>query len=164
MQVSGSNFNNTYQAMANAQAVPSIQIDKGHAPTALAQSPSEQVSISAQAQQMYASETGTVSKNGVVTLPVEPDVPPIDKDKVNEFMQSALEIKKIQAEYQVASDMFNIVTGSSDGISSTTAYAMSNNEALRTATVDSYAMKNQADLFGTYAEATKQYSEQYQSA
>lgn len=101
----------------------------------------DQVTLSSEAISLSAAET----------LPSVPETP-----NLGEKLEQYAEIKKTQMQYEVASDMVNIATGNSDGISASTAAYLSNNEDAREAVLQNKAMQQQYQNMQTYSEQTQE--------
>jgi len=164
MQILSQSFNNTYQSSIPPQSMQvgsskATQVNIAYGSQEPMVSKGEQVSISTQAQQMLANETRS---GDVGVLPAAPvTTPVIDIDNYIALMKTQLEIQKTQAQYEVASDLINIATGNSDGISSATAYTLKNNDEVRASTVNQMALNNQAALIEQYAAVSMATAEEY---
>ncbi|PKF63563.1 hypothetical protein CW745_01580 [Psychromonas sp. psych-6C06] len=148
------------QSYQTVQAIPSSQNVQNssasvHTPKA---EQGLQVSLSSQAKQLSQSETDTGRSAQIqpVPLPSEPTSP-----LSGEQLAKAVQIKKAQLHYQVASDMTNIVTGNNKGISGATAYYLSQNEDARESTLNAKSQQQSIDNMQAYQEQTQSLSEQY---
>lgn len=106
----------------------------------------DQVTLSSTAKNLSAAEQLPVQ-----TLPVTPENP-----NSGEKLEQYVDIKKTRMQYEVASDVVNMATGNSDGISAPTAAYLSNNEEAREVVLQNKAMQQQYQNMQTYAEQTEQ--------
>ncbi len=74
-------------------------------------------------------------------------------------IEALVELKHAKMKYQVIADMANIATGTSQGISASTAYYLSHNEDARAITVNHIAQQQQVNTMQNYVETTKNINE-----
>ncbi len=151
---------NSYQSI---QAIPTTPAQtaptQGNNSVQKVAEPGVQVSISAQAQQLAKSDTNSVQSNNrqPVQLPVEPQKP-----LTGEKLEQAVQVKKAQTQYQVASDMMNILSKESSGnVSASTAYYLSENEDARQLVLETNAQQQTMENMQAYQEQTAALNEQY---
>lgn len=152
---------NSYQAI---QAIPTSRSNSAPAPAPInksqpAQEQGVQVSISAEAQQL--AKTDNVASQPIsqrpVTLPSIPESP-----LTGEKLEQAVQVKKAQTHYQVASDMANILSKDNDShMSPSTAYYLSNNEDARELVLETNAQQQAMENMQAYQEQTAALNEQY---
>lgn len=139
------------------QQTPVTQVN--NAPSKVAQEPGVQVSISAQAQQL--SQADSVSPQSIqrppVNLPTQPQNP-----LTGEKLEQAVQIKKAQTHYKIASDMVNVATNSgSNNMSAATAYYLSENEDAREVVLQTKSQQQTMQNMQAYQEQTNALNEQY---
>ena len=111
------------------------------------------VSLSRQAQQL-AQEPVEIQP---VPQPTAPQTP-----LSGEKLAQAVQIKKAQLHYQVASDMVNLATGNnSDGLSLASTYYLSQNEEARSSVLSIKADQQNKQNMQAYQEQTASLNEQY---
>ena len=148
---------NSYQAI---QSIPTsqtaTQVSKPRQPTS---ETGVQVSISAQAQQLAKADNG-VSQTAAqppVQLPIEPQKP-----LTGEKLEQAVQFKKAKAQYQVASDMVNILMpDNSNNMSASTAYYLSENQDARDLVLNTKSQQQTMANMQAYQEQTAALNEQY---
>jgi len=121
--------------------------------------PGIQVSVSAQAQKLAETDTNPVkiTSRQPVQLPVEPQKP-----LTGEKLEQAVQFKKAQTQYQVASDMLNILNkDNSSNMSASSAYYLSKNEEARELVVDTKSQQQAMKNMQAYQEQTATLNEQY---
>jgi len=132
--------------------------DTAQVKTATSES-SVQVSLSPQAQQL--AQTDLIDSQPVEIQPVpQPTAPqtPLSGEK----LAQAVQIKKAQLHYQVASDMVNLATGNnSDGLSLASTYYLSQNEEARGDILSIKADQQNKQNMQAYQEQTASLNEQY---
>jgi len=117
---------------------------------------SVQVTLSEQAQQL--AQTDHLASQFIEIQPV-PQTP-----LSGEKLAQAVQIKKAQLHYQVASDVVNLATGkNSDGLSPASAYYLSQNEEVRGAVLSVKAEQQNKQNIQAYQEQTAALNEQYNS-
>lgn len=84
---------------------------------------------------------------------------PAEMPALRDNIETLVELKHAKMKYQVFADMTNIATGTSQGISASTAYYLSQNEDARTMTVNQLAQQQQVNTMQNYAETTKNINE-----
>ncbi|EGT3624843.1 hypothetical protein FAP94_00250 [Morganella morganii] len=84
---------------------------------------------------------------------------PAEMPALRDNIETLVELKHAKMKYQVIADMTNIATGTSQGISASTAYYLSQNEDARTMTVNQLAQQQQVNTMQNYAETTKNINE-----
>lgn len=150
---------NSYQSI---QAIPPSQANPTSEPTnvtpAKAVEPGVQVSISEQAQQL--AKNDSASSNAIsrppAQLPTEPQTP-----LTGEKLEQAVQIKKAQAQYKVASDIVNMATNGDSNMSAPTAYYLSKNEDAREVVLDTKSQQQTMKNMQAYQEQTAALNEQY---
>ena len=84
---------------------------------------------------------------------------PAEMPALRENIETLVELKHAKMKYQVIADMTNIATGTSQGISASTAYYLSHNEDARAMTVNQLAQQQQVNTMQIYAETSKNINE-----
>lgn len=84
---------------------------------------------------------------------------PAEMPALRDNIETLVELKHAKMKYQVIADMTNIATGTSEGISASTAYYLSQNEDARTMTVNQLAQQQQVNTMQNYAETSKNINE-----
>lgn len=84
---------------------------------------------------------------------------PAEMPALRDNIETLVELKHAKMKYQVFADMTNIATGTSQGISASTAYYLSQNEDARTMTVNQLAQQQQVNTMQNYAETSKNINE-----
>ncbi|AUD61234.1 hypothetical protein AYJ58_17895 [Shewanella sp. Pdp11] len=84
---------------------------------------------------------------------------PAEMPALRDNIETLVELKHAKMKYQVIADMTNIATGTSQGISASTAYYLSQNEDARAMTVNQLAQQQQVNTMQNYAETSKNINE-----
>jgi hypothetical protein len=84
---------------------------------------------------------------------------PAEMPALRDNIETLVELKHAKMKYQVIADMTNIATGTSQGISASTAYYLSQNEDARALTVNQLAQQQQVNTMQNYAETSKNINE-----
>nr|WP_253724228.1 hypothetical protein [Shewanella baltica] len=84
---------------------------------------------------------------------------PAEMPALRDNIETLVELKHAKMKYQVIADMTNIATGTSQGISASTAYYLSHNEDARAMTVNQLAQQQQVNTMQNYAETSKNINE-----
>ena len=84
---------------------------------------------------------------------------PAEMPALRDNIETLVELKHAKMKYQVIADMTNIATGTSQGISASTAYYLSQNEDARTMTVNQLAQQQQVNTMQNYVETSKNINE-----
>ncbi|QLE86268.1 hypothetical protein FLM48_15025 [Shewanella sp. Scap07] len=108
------------------------------------------VTISAQAM--------ALSRNDQSSLPGTLPALPNNGDKVDAYV----DYKKAQMQYQVASDLTGIATGTGNGISAPTAYYLNNNDDARSAVVNQQVQQQNLAAMQAYATASDNAQQWYE--
>jgi len=135
-------------------------IDSTHANAAtsiVSTQSSVQVTLSEQAQQL----AQTAQTDPVASQPV--DIQPVPQIPLSgEKLAQAVQIKKAQLHYQVASDIVNLATGNnSGGLSPASAYYLSQNEEARGTVLSIKADQQNKQNMQAYQAQTATLNEQY---
>lgn len=80
---------------------------------------------------------------------------PAEMPALRDNIETLVELKHAKMKYQVIADMTNLATGTSQGISTPTAYYLSHNEDARAMTVNHLAQQQQVNTMQIYAETSK---------
>lgn len=150
---------NSYQAI---QSIPTHQNNPAPAQNnkqaQTAVEPGIQVSISTQAQHLAKADSAATQtyQRPPVQLPVEPEKP-----LTGEKLEQAVQVKKAQKQYQVASDMVNILSKDDNNMSASTAYYLSKNEEARDLVLETKSQQQTMDNMQAYQEQTAALNEQY---
>ena len=84
---------------------------------------------------------------------------PAEMPALRDNIETLVELKHAKMKYQVIADMTNIATGTSQGISASTAYYLSQNEDERTMTVNQLAQQQQVNTMQNFVETSKNINE-----
>ena len=84
---------------------------------------------------------------------------PAEMPALRDNIETLVDLKHAKMKYQVIADMTNIATGTSQGISASTAYYLSQNEDARAMTVNQLAQQQQVNTMQNYAETSKNINE-----
>ncbi|WP_051302865.1 hypothetical protein [Psychromonas aquimarina] len=145
------------QSMVTAPSAPAAETQKTNSGSAA--EPGVQVSISAQALQLAQTDNLSVSStDNQIPAAALPGLPenPLTGDKLQQYAQ----FKKALLQYQVHSDMANMVTGSGGSMSAPTAYYLSNNEDARETVLQQQAMHQQAQNMQVYQQTMQSAEEE----
>lgn len=159
---------NAYQSV-QTMATPAVQPQSQVQPSApeknsvSATEAGVQVNISAQAQALSQNELSIKQSSQPEQLPTQPVQTPEKPSSplTGESLEQAAQFKKAQAQYQVHSDMANMMLGNETSISASTAHYLSNNEDAREAVLQSNQQQNSADNLQHYQETTQNVNDQY---
>ncbi|RJG42420.1 hypothetical protein [Motilimonas pumila] len=140
MQISSNTVN---QSAISSYQTQNVANARSNAPAPAPIAPSKDtVSISAEARALNSSQPSQPP----VQLPVEP------KPDYSDQLQTYKDVKQTQLQYQVASDLVGVATGSGNGLSPASAYTLANNDEARESTVGLYAVNSQAELASDFIE------------
>ncbi|GIU28648.1 hypothetical protein TUM4637_17410 [Shewanella hafniensis] len=116
---------------------------------------------SAQTSAPTSTDTVTLSRNAkqLAANAQKSAEKPAEMPALRDNIETLVELKHAKMKYQVIADMTNIATGTSQGISTSTAYYLSHNEDARTMTVNQLAQQQQVNTMQNYAETSKNINE-----
>lgn len=109
----------------------------------------QQNTTASQTNSNDATVKATSLQSNRVTIPENP--------QSGEKVETYLEIKKTQMQYQVASDMMNIASGSDKGITPVTAAYLSHNEDAWATALQHKTMQQQYENIQTYSDQQEKY-------
>lgn len=141
MQISSPSTIN--QSAISSYQTQNVASARSNAPASTPNAPSrDTVSISPEARALSSSQP----TQPPVQLPVEP------RPDYSDQVQTYKDVKQTQLQYQVASDLMGVATGSGNGLSAASAYTLANNDEARESTVGLYAVNSQAELASDFIE------------